>query len=359
MRPTIDDRLVSEIYDCALDPSAWATVLQTVGEATNSVSAGISFRRRGYMQVEAAYNVDPHYNDLYRDYYSKICPLTPLTLRQAPGLRYGWSVTQSERYKASEYFNDWARPQDWMEIVGVDLFWNTVDVGGLALWRPGSALELDPAAIDLLQRAAPHLRRAYSIRALLDQAASAEESLKRAVQAAGFALVLLTPDGKVAFANPRAEALLRGQDGLRVSNGRLTALTPALTERLRALDDGATLSLPRGADQQPLVAHILPLRRGEADRIVAGAATAAMFILDPSSDFEPRAAAFAQCFDLTVAETRLLVEIIRGEGLLAAARRLGVAEATARTHLNHIFFKTETTRQADLVRQFFQTTLPV
>lgn len=366
MSPTVDDRLIADIYDCALDPAAWGRVLKTVAESTNSVSAGISFRRCGYMQVGAAYNVDPYYNDLYREHYAKICPLTPLTRRPAPGgVRHGWSVTQSEGYRASEYFNEWARPQDWIDIVGVDLVWDAVNVGGLALWRSDSAVELDLASLRLLRRAAPHFKRVYAIQGLLGEARSARDALDQAMQAAGFATLLLTADGGVLFANARAEALLRGQKSLRVGQGRLSTPTPALNDRLRAAvqtaaetGGGATLALPREGGLPALVAHILPLK-AEDQGLGGPPAAAAMFILDPSSDFSRRAAAFGKCFDLTAAEIRLLVEIIRGEGLLAAAGRLDIAEATARTHLNHIFFKTETTRQADLVRQFFQMTLPI
>jgi hypothetical protein len=139
-RRVSEDILISDIYDSALNPESWQRALRILGEATDSVSAGLALNRRGYVQVEASYNVDPHYNDLYRDHYSGICPLTPLAFQQAPGLRRGWSVTQSADYKASEYFNDWARPQGWMEIVGVDLVRNATNVGGLSSSAPAALL---------------------------------------------------------------------------------------------------------------------------------------------------------------------------------------------------------------------------
>jgi DNA-binding CsgD family transcriptional regulator len=40
----------------------------------------------------------------------------------------------------------------------------------------------------------------------------------------------------------------------------------------------------------------------------------------------------------------------RGSSLQAAADRLGIKIATARTHLHRIFVKTGTTRQAELMR---------
>jgi DNA-binding CsgD family transcriptional regulator len=55
-------------------------------------------------------------------------------------------------------------------------------------------------------------------------------------------------------------------------------------------------------------------------------------------------------FDLTFTEAALAVEILRGDGRKAAARRCGISDATAKTHLANIFEKTGTHRQAELVR---------
>jgi DNA-binding CsgD family transcriptional regulator len=62
-------------------------------------------------------------------------------------------------------------------------------------------------------------------------------------------------------------------------------------------------------------------------------------------------------FGLTPGETRVLGEIIGGNGLPAAAARLKITQATARTHAYRIFEKTGTNRQAELIRRFFETSL--
>jgi DNA-binding CsgD family transcriptional regulator len=84
----------------------------------------------------------------------------------------------------------------------------------------------------------------------------------------------------------------------------------------------------------------------------------------PSSSSTPAAGLgaqvqhFAARYGLTAGETRVLGEIIAGNGLLAAAARLNITEATARTHAKHVLAKTETTRQTELIRRFFATALP-
>ena len=53
---------------------------------------------------------------------------------------------------------------------------------------------------------------------------------------------------------------------------------------------------------------------------------------------------------MTPAEAGFAVEILKGDGIQAAADRLAISLATARTHLSRIFDKTGVRRQAELVR---------
>jgi DNA-binding CsgD family transcriptional regulator len=79
---------------------------------------------------------------------------------------------------------------------------------------------------------------------------------------------------------------------------------------------------------------------------------------DPAAGLGARIQHFAARFGLTLAETRVLGEITGGNGLLAAATRLKITEATARTHAKHVLAKTGTNRQTELIRRFFATSLP-
>jgi DNA-binding CsgD family transcriptional regulator len=55
-------------------------------------------------------------------------------------------------------------------------------------------------------------------------------------------------------------------------------------------------------------------------------------------------------YGLTAAEAAVAVQIARGEGLQAAADNLRVTLPTVRTHLQRVFAKTQTRRQAELTR---------
>lgn len=70
----------------------------------------------------------------------------------------------------------------------------------------------------------------------------------------------------------------------------------------------------------------------------------------PHEDEGQAATRLRKRFGLTPAEAALALEICKGDGRQAAARRCGITVATAHTHLNRIFSKTGARRQAELVR---------
>jgi DNA-binding CsgD family transcriptional regulator len=156
-----------------------------------------------------------------------------------------------------------------------------------------------------------------------------------------------------------------------MSTGRLAATSPALTARLHALaragachktgegDIGGTLELCRGENRPPLVAHVIPLAPIRTVAIFdLDRPAAAVFIVDPAAGIGAQIQHFAARFGLTAAETRVLAEIIAGNGLPAAAARLKISGTTVRTHTYRILEKTETNRQTELIRRFFETALP-
>jgi DNA-binding CsgD family transcriptional regulator len=78
-----------------------------------------------------------------------------------------------------------------------------------------------------------------------------------------------------------------------------------------------------------------------------------LFVLtvdDPESAMERKLAEVGEACGLTRTEERMLALIVEGLDTIIAAKRLGIAPTTARTHLQRLFTKTGTARQSELVR---------
>jgi len=173
-------------------------------------------------------------------------------------------------------------------------------------------------------------------------------------------VLFLDSKGSILFANRAAEEILSGQDGLRRANGSLHVERAEDIERLRALvamseaaPEDATaypVVFSRREARLPLSGFVVPLARSAHHE-----AAAILFLTDPDCEHRVREDALQLQFGLTRAEVTITLAILRGDGLAAAARRLGVSATTARTHLDNVFHKTGTRRQAQLVRLILQS----
>jgi DNA-binding CsgD family transcriptional regulator len=80
-----------------------------------------------------------------------------------------------------------------------------------------------------------------------------------------------------------------------------------------------------------------------------------VFVTDPEATADVRRQWLREDFGLTPAEAMVAVEILKADGLQMVARRLRISLPTAHTHLAHIFDKTGTHRQSELVRVLLQS----
>jgi DNA-binding CsgD family transcriptional regulator len=210
----------------------------------------------------------------------------------------------------------------------------------------------------------PHNMRAVRIyRRLRDL------EIKRAAPAEQFealqdGVLLADASARVVRANRAAKAILDARDGIFLCDGRLTvtgtsdALQKLVFSCARGFlargGAGGELKVLRPLPRSPLQVTVMPLRSkagiGDLPWIGIGTPVALVKVKDPDCDRQRRQINLRRRFELTPAEAALASEILKGDGRKAAARRCGISDATAKTHLSNIFEKTGTHRQAGLVR---------
>ena len=104
-------------------------------------------------------------------------------------------------------------------------------------------------------------------------------------------------------------------------------------------------------DGDRYVAHVMPLTSGARRKAgTAYSAVAAVFLRKAALDLPHPLEALTAAYKLTPAEMRVLMAIIQIGGVPEVAPVLGISETTVKTHLQRIFAKTGTSRQADLVK---------
>jgi DNA-binding CsgD family transcriptional regulator len=88
-------------------------------------------------------------------------------------------------------------------------------------------------------------------------------------------------------------------------------------------------------------------------------AAAAIFVAPVSVLPASATEALGALYDLTPAESRVMIEIARGQSRAETAEALGVELATVKAHLGQVFAKTGTHRQSQLVALNASVALPL
>jgi integral membrane sensor domain MASE1/DNA-binding CsgD family transcriptional regulator len=212
-------------------------------------------------------------------------------------------------------------------------------------------------------------RQAIAIADVLNLTSIRSGALEAMLNALAASVYLADCDGRVVYMNRAAERQVGTGNVIRIANGRLAPVDCEASLTLgRAIDmaigdgdvltGGITVALA-GVDHAGLIATILPLSPGENQSSCRGAGMAAIFMQDPIVMPPSAAEAFAQLYRLTGSELRMLLAMVPGLSVKEAAEMLGICENTAKTHLQHIYSKTGTSKQTELMRLFMSATPPI
>lgn len=346
-------QLIGEIYDAAADVTRWPQVLQHVADAFGAQEAALGMVSPVAVPWLIAPRSDPDYLRSYGEYYHS----RNLFWRNMSRLPVGTGasdtmVMSKSELQASEFYNDWSKPQGYLAVMGATLFledgWRTEFV------VPGKN-EFEAEHLKLYDAIAPHLVRAVQLNQRLARAEIGHAGTAAALDHLEQGVLLTNNKARVVFANRTAGTLFASGD-LRLRERAVCAQSAADTAALHGMiascaegSEGGGYVPAARATGCPLSLLVIPVR-GEIAWLPQEQPCAIVFITDPDRAAVPDAVQLQRQFGLTPAEARFTVEILKGDGIGATAERLGILPGTAKTHLHRVLAKTGTRRQADLVR---------
>jgi DNA-binding CsgD family transcriptional regulator len=365
---TTVDKVVEQAYDCVVEEDGWNRLLVSYARLVGADSGYVYLTPRtgGAGTVIASVNCDiASQRAKFLTYYQERSPIYAFyqKLREAEVYALG-EFAFSPDYQETEYFQDWVRPQGYADMLGTHLVRTLQLHAWLSLRRAEKRGVYTLAEIRAAERIAPHLTRAIKLRSRLEEERSKASSLRETLEMLGFGIVIVDLDAKVLMANRAAYSILRTGDGLLSHHGRLACARPqetsAVHHAIRALKQAVTgtdLCVSRNDGRRPLTLHVMPISSLSAWKGFAPpTGIAAVFVIDPMRS-SANVDGFAATYALTTSENRVLREIVACGGLVHAAETLHIAVPTARTHLQHIFLKTSTNNQAELVQLVMRSSL--
>ena len=277
---------------------------------------------------------------------------------------YGFT-TESEIAR-SEFYQDYLAQNDWGYVGAVMLKNDAQSFAGIAIQRPRRQGSFELHDLDLLDRLAPHLLRALRLQtrfAEFEAQRWADQTLRDRLP---FAVILVDEQGRIVGQNQAATDLLAAGDGLTARCGRLRAAHPTeqavLDQLLRAAAPavnatgtaaGGAIVLRRPSERRSLSVLVMPVpRRRNAFSLGLGAPIPAALVIVTDPERLPRvpAALVQRLYGLTPAEAALAQALAAGKSLQEHADEGRLTFETARWRLKQVLAKTDTHRQAELVR---------
>lgn len=352
--------LVDGIYEAGIDAQRWPGTLDQLVAASGTRIAGLKIVARGRAAfILASTGADRAAVSLYNAHYHRIDPVAAAVERRPVGTLFtDRQLIPKDQLTRTEFYNDWVRPQDFGDCVMVTLFRDPTRSGVLCIAAPERLEAFGSQSLQFLQRLTPHVQRAARVTLKMADLEALRSAGFEALDSLSEGVVLTDADAHVVFANRAAEATIARADGIGVDRIGLCAATATQTTALRRLiavsarpeevaEPGGSLLLDRPSGRRSLSVIVAPMRR-EALWRLAAPPLAIVFIADPERDAEMPESRLRELYRVTPTEATVARLIAKGSGVKAAARVLGIAPSTARTHLHRVFEKTGTSRQAEL-----------
>lgn len=359
--------VVDAIYDCAIVSSRWHDVIHMLAESCASPFSFFATHdyatQRSNMMFALGY-MDKFISS-YQSDYAILDPLFEPIRAAPPGVVETRSMLIDEQdYYSSQFYREWAKPQGLGDCILVKVL-QTEE--GLTWWgahRHEVAPRYQERDIGILAGLAPDLCRAVKICAAFKMLDLRINALEVSIDALASSVYLADRNHRVTYMNSSAERQIKASRGVRIERGRLTFIDRAARAAFEeALSKMMTVSGGAGAAPRSfavpdgtklgLVATVLPLGGGGRECLCRPAeAVAAIFVQDPLVGVTLPSEAFAKLYGLTDCERRVLLCLASAQCIKEIAVALGVCEPTVKTHLSHIFAKTGSSKQGELLQLF-------
>jgi len=354
---------VDLLYDCALEPEHWRRAVQKIAEIADSPSSSL-----GVLDVKSGDShslYDQGYPPGFWEAYHPYAPHHPImpavrmlpvgevtTIARGPG---------DDEFYESHIYREVLQPFGYRDCIMLLSMRTGGRLGFIHACRKDSEPRFSQREIDLFKLFSKHICRVMQVSELFDLRALQSESIEAALDGLAAAVFLVARDLRVVHMNAAAERRIKTGNVLRLVNRRLHLTDPAAARNLAFALAAAIAEVPefgRGGHSIAIsdgngggvMATILPLERRDRQSLSKSfSAVAAIFVQDPAVLPLLPGDAFGKLYGLTGGELRVALKVASGLAPQETAELLGIGLQTVKTHLQHIFQKTGTTRQAELV----------
>ena len=367
-------QLIDLIYDAALDPERWPTVVEAVSRATSARTALFSVDgQHGITRNFISTDVDPKLIETYLDHYAAQNPYTVVALDKPIGeLLWAHELAAAETVGKSEFYHQFMKPAGFaLNHVGIKFAQEPNYYAAIALSASQETMERDPGTYgDCLLRLGGHFSHALEINRRLGLARLSEASFEQTLHSIRAAAFVLDQKRHLLLANAMGKRLLDEDRVLKTDRFReLRACRPSDESNLAATLShtgarGFPLPILSTRSGRQYLCWAIPLsipgstvdnrRKLWTEQLTPKAAT--LLLVTPKDlGIAIPSETIAAAFGLSAAEARLVAGLIAGRTLSEVASTWGLSPNTVRNQLSSVFAKIGVGRQSELVVRIFAT----
>jgi len=338
---------VESIYDAAADERLFPDLLRRIVDHFGAQSGFLGWMGGASgAGFQAEYGNDPAYLKSYVETYAPLDILRPALMETPEGEpRPARPLLQSPEVQESRFYREYIAPQRIVDNLATNLIKRDGMFATIAILRTGDVAPFDTDDINAMRTLVPHLRRAVYLSSHRIGQADLISAYREAAEGARDGLVLLGDDGRILDLGPEIGRLT----GFRsIEAAARSAFARALA---RAAHDGKPILHEFIFDGRKvrLLLAARSLSRNRYGDLGAGPGPAhAVSVTEVDRRWGLAYDAIATAHELTPGETRVLQDVLTHGEMIGTADRLGIARATARSHLHRIYAKTQTSGFPDL-----------
>ena len=376
------EQMIGQIYDAALKPELWNTVLQNVAAYTQCQSAIFT----AIDQLSPAYNFTFSHNipeqalQAYQEERIQIIDMrlhAPLLMRAGIGepsialWKHYVNMPDTDEYV---FYQRCVKPSGLGSANGILLENGKFRWAVFAVHRGLNEPDFDQQDLAKMRCLSEHLRRALQIHRQITLLKQEKQQAYNVLDCLKVGVLILDHDSRVIFSNQKAKTVLEKSsaltidafDCLQTANHQqqaqlntyiLGALFRSTTVQ-QSLPVGGILGLSDADGGLALMLSIVPLSKlAYVAQNSADEQKVAIFLTEPKHQHQLATAYLKQMYKLSKRELELCEWFVNGLELKEIAQQCGITYESTRTYFKYMFEKTGCTSQNELMQLLMGVTV--
>jgi|GEM_PF-3438767 len=345
--------LISYLFDAAWNPAEWPLFLESLGKLVGSVCTTLYYENFRSQKGTISVSLDLNSADarFHKSFSHKKAHKQNVFSEDARLSAY--VVKPGQQIVCTDFHDDW--------LLAALILREEFIKANLVCLRPSKAGPFLETERTICQKLIPYLKQALLLHFRLRGMMVMHDAVSQLLNHLTMGVLLVNCNGHILSINRHAAAILNQKDGIWLTDGKLHVWRQEEFKQLLNhilgiapcqtggdVPSVRAMQISRNSGRRPISILASPLTTDL--QLTQNECIIALFVHDPDEEMSAPDQALRQLYGLTAAEVRLVTFLLKGKTLEEIAETLHVSMSTIRTQIRSVFAKTNTNRQAELIR---------